>query len=106
WTIAPDYSSQRAQFKGLSGSKEWGRGGLVTSLFTCLFTGPRLQTNSRQSASFPIRQRGVRSMPTFRYAILLTACVLMTSCSPVAWWKSLNSKAKELATLEARHQAL
>lgn len=45
-------------------------------------------------------------MPVFRSAILLTACVLLTSCSPVAWWKSLNGKAKELATLEARHQAL
>lgn len=45
-------------------------------------------------------------MPMFRSALLLIACVLMTSCSPVAWWKSLNGKAKELASLEVRHEAL
>lgn len=45
-------------------------------------------------------------MAVFRFSLLVTACVLMTSCSPVAWWKSLNGKAKELASLEVRHQAL
>lgn len=45
-------------------------------------------------------------MTLFRFSLMLTACVLMTSCSPVAWWKSVNNKAKELASLEARHQAL
>jgi tetratricopeptide (TPR) repeat protein len=45
-------------------------------------------------------------MAVFRFSLALAACALLTSCSPVAWWENLNNKAQELATLEARHQAL
>lgn len=39
--------------------------------------------------------------------ISLFSLILLTGCTnPVAWWKSVNTKAKHLASLEARHEAL
>jgi hypothetical protein len=41
-----------------------------------------------------------------RFLLLLSACLVLSACSPVAWWKSVNEKAEELTTLQARYEAL